>query len=654
MTLSAFGAVPLDPDGAVRPQDDLFRHVNARWAATTPIPPDRARYGAFDELREASERAVREILEAASAAEAGTELRRLGDLYGAFMDEAAAEARGAEPLAGPLAEVAALDSVPGLLRLVGRWTREGVGGFIGLGVEADALDPTLNVLWLGQAGISLPDESYYREEQFASVREAFAGHVGRMLALAGLSDAPGRAARVVGLETAVAAHHWDAVRCREVEQIYNPMSVEEVGALFDRAGAARFADWWGETGLEGRAQRTVVTQPSFVEGVASLLTEDRLDAWRDWLAYHVVAGHAPYLSRAFVEENFDFYGRTLSGTPQIRDRWKRAVGFVEGVMGEAVGHAYVERHFPPSAKARMDGLVANLVAAYRESITGLEWMSEATRARAIEKLEAFEPQIGFPRRWRDYSALVVDRDDLIASVRSAAAFAFDYEAGKLERPVDRDEWEMTPQTVNAYYHPLRNQIVFPAAILQPPFFDETRDDAANYGGIGAVIGHEIGHGFDDQGSKFDGAGRLENWWTDEDRAAFEERTSALIAQYDGLVPAEVPDQHVNGALTVGENIGDLGGLGIAWKAYRLSLGGAEAPVIDGLGGAERFFLAWAQIWRTQARPEEVRRLLAIDPHSPGEFRCNQIARNLDPFYEAFGVEEGDAMYLAPAERVTIW
>ncbi len=654
MTLSAFGAVPLDPDGAVRPQDDLFRHVNGRWAATTPIPPDRARYGAFDELREASERAVREILEAAQAAGAGTELRKVGDLYGAFMDEAAAEARGAGPLTEPLAEVAALDSVPGLLRLVGRWTREGVGGFIGLGVEADALDPTLNVLWLGQAGISLPDESYYREEQFRSVREAFAGHVGRMLALAGLSEAAERAARVVELETAIAAHHWDAVRCREVEQIYNPMSVEEVGALFDGAGAARFADWWGETGLEGRASRTVVTQPSFVEGVASLLTEERLGAWRDWLAYHVVAGHAPYLSRAFVEENFDFYGRTLSGTPEMRERWKRAVGFVEGVMGEAIGRAYVERHFPPSAKARMDGLVAHLVEAYRESITALEWMSEATRARAIEKLEAFDTHIGYPRKWRDYSDLVVDRDDLVASVRSAAAFAFDYEAGKLEGPVDRDLWEMTPQTVNAYYHPLRNHIVFPAAILQPPFFDETRDEAANYGGIGAVIGHEIGHGFDDQGSKFDGAGRLENWWTDEDRAAFEVRTKALIAQYDGLVPAEVPDQHVNGALTVGENIGDLGGLGIAWKAYRLSLGGAEAPVIDGLSGAERFFLAWAQVWRTQARPEEVRRLLAIDPHSPGQFRCNQIVRNLDPFYEAFGVGEGDYVMLAPAERVTIW
>ncbi|HET8989949.1 MAG TPA: M13-type metalloendopeptidase [Acidimicrobiales bacterium] len=654
MTLSAFGAMPLDLDGAVRPQDDLFRHVNGRWSAATPIPPDRARYGAFDELREASERAVREILEAAQSAEAGTELRKVGDLYGAFMDEAAVEARGAAPLAGPLAEVAAITSVPELMRLVGRWTREGVGGFIGLGVEADAMDPTLNVLWLSQAGISLPDESYYREAQFESVRRAFAGHVERMLTLAGLDDAPARAARVVELETSVAAHHWDAVRCREVEQIYNPMPIEAVGELFDSAGAARFADWWGETGLEGRAGRTVVTQPSFVEGVASLLTEERLDAWRDWLAYHVVAGHAPYLSSAFVEENFDFYGRTLSGTPEIRDRWKRAVGFVEGVMGEAIGRAYVERHFPASAKARMDELVAHLVEAYRESITALEWMSEATRLRAIEKLEAFEPHIGFPRKWRDYEDLVVNRDDLIGSVRAAAAFAFDYEAAKLDRPVDREEWEMTPQTVNAYYHPLRNQIVFPAAILQPPFFDETRDDAANFGGIGAVIGHEIGHGFDDQGSKFDGAGRLENWWSDADRAAFEERTKRLIAQYDGLVPAEVPDQHVNGALTVGENIGDLGGLGIAWRAYQLSLGGAEAPVIDGLSGAQRFFLAWAQVWRTKARPEEVRRLLAIDPHSPGQFRCNQIVRNLDPFYEAFGVAEGDGLYLAPSDRVTIW
>ncbi len=654
MTLSAFGAMPLDLEGSTRPQDDLFRHVNGRWIATTPIPPDRARYGAFDELREAAERAVRDILEGAQSAEPGSELRKVGDLFGAFMDEAAVEARGAEPLAAPLAEVASLDSVAALMRLLGRWTREGVGGFLGLAVEADALDPTLNVLWLGQAGISLPDESYYREDQFASVREAFLAHVGRMLALAGLSDAPARAQRVLELETAIASHHWDAVRCREVEQIYNPMPLEAVGDLFDASGPARFADWWDETGLEGRARHAVVNQPSFVEGVAGLLTSERLEAWRDWTGYHVVASHAPYLSRAFVEENFDFYGRTLSGTPEMRERWKRAVGFVEGVMGEAIGRAYVERHFPPSAKARMDELVANLVAAYRESITALEWMSEATRAKAIEKLEAFDTHIGYPRKWRDYSALVVEREDLIASVRAGAAFAFDYEAGKLEGPVDRDLWEMTPQTVNAYYHPLRNHIVFPAAILQPPFFDETRDEAANYGGIGAVIGHEIGHGFDDQGSKFDGAGRLENWWTDEDRAAFEVRTRALVAQYDGLVPAEVPDQHVNGALTVGENIGDLGGLGIAWKAYRISLGGAEAPVVEGLTGAERFFLAWAQVWRTQARPEEVRRLLAIDPHSPGEFRCNQIVRNLAPFYEAFGVGEGDAMYLAPGDRVTIW
>jgi putative endopeptidase len=355
-----------------------------------------------------------------------------------------------------------------------------------------------------------------------------------------------------------------------------------------------------------------------------------------------------------VDENFGFYGRTLTGTPELRARWKRGVSLVEGALGEAVGRIYVERHFPPAAKEAMDDLVDHLVEAYRTSIQGLDWMSAETRQRALEKLDKFTPKIGYPVRWRDYSDLVVDPTDLLGNVRRAAEFEFARELAKIGRPLDRDEWFMTPQTINAYYNPGFNEIVFPAAILQYPFFTPDRDAAANYGAIGGVIGHEIGHGFDDQGSRFDGDGRLTDWWTEEDRAAFETRTASLIEQYDALAPQQVPDSHVNGALTIGENIGDLGGLGIAWKAYLLSLGGEEPPLIDGLTGAERFFLSWAQAWQMKGRDEEVRRLLAIDPHSPNEFRCNQIVRNLEPFYEAFGVTETDGLWLPPAQRVTIW
>ncbi|MDF2576475.1 MAG: peptidase, partial [Agromyces sp.] len=391
----------------------------------------------------------------------------------------------------------------------------------------------------------------------------------------------------------------------------------------------------------------MLREPSFVEGLGALLTEERLPAWKDWLAWQVIRSSAAYLSNDFVEANFDFYGRTLSGTPQLRERWKRGVSLVEGAMGEAVGRIYVERHFPPAAKAAMDDLVANLVEAYRQSISALEWMGDTTRAKALEKLEKFTPKIGYPVKWRDYSSLEIDASDLIGNVRATAEFEFNRELGKIGKPIDRDEWFMTPQTINAYYNPGFNEIVFPAAILQYPFFDASRDAAANYGAIGAVIGHEIGHGFDDQGSKYDGDGRLIDWWSESDRAAFEERTKALIDQYDALTPAQLDGDghHVNGALTIGENIGDLGGLAIAWKAYRLSLGKAKPPVIDGLSAAQRFFLSWAQAWQMKGRDEEVIRLLAIDPHSPNEFRCNQIVRNIEEFYDAFDVTERDALWL---------
>ncbi len=640
----------LDP--AIRPQDDLYRHVNGRWVARTPIPADKARYGSFMILAEEAEKAVKEIIEQAQAAEPGTPERKVGDLYASFMDEARIEALGAAPLEPLLAEVAAIDSVDALLTTVGRLERRGVAGFVQLFVDNDPGDPERYLVFVEQGGIGLPDESYYREDAHADTRAAYRAHIERMLTLAGLDDAAARADRVVSLETAIAAHHWDKVRNRDAQATYNLATWDEWAG---RAAGLDLALWRDGYGIPAAALAEVVLrQPEVTDGLAAELTGRALDDWRDWLRFAIIRSMAPYLSSAFVDENFAFYGRTLTGAPELRARWKRGVALVERAMGEAVGQAYVDRHFRPEAKAAMDDLVANLIEAYRQSIENLAWMTPATRERALDKLQKFTPKIGYPVRWRDYSALEISADDLLANVQAAGEFEFQRELRKIGAPIDRDEWFMTPQTVNAYYNPGFNEIVFPAAILQYPFFDAGRDAAANYGAIGAVIGHEIGHGFDDQGSRFDGDGRLHDWWTEEDRAAFEARTASLIAQYDALEPAETPGHHVNGALTIGENIGDLGGLGIAWKAYLLSLDGAEPPVIDGLTAAQRFFLSWAQAWQIAIRPEEALRLLSIDPHSPNEFRCNQIVRNIDAFYDAFEVGPDDALWLAPDERVTIW
>jgi putative endopeptidase len=506
------------------------------------------------------------------------------------------------------------------------------------------------VVFFQQGAISLPDESYYREERFAGVRDAYAGHVQRMLELAGVPDADRAAKRVFELETAVAGHHWDRVASRDIEKTYNLFTWSE--ALSE---GPDLRGWLAALDPPaGAFDEIVVRQPSFSTGLASLLTEKHLPAWRDWLCWQVIHSAAGFLSEAFVQENFDFYGRTLSGTSELRERWKRGVSLAGGAMGEAIGRVYVGRHFPTGAKERMDALVANLLEAYRQSISELEWMGKDTRRRALEKLEKFTPKIGYPVRWRDYSTLKVDPADLMGNVRAAHAFEFRRQLTKIGQPVDRDEWFMTPQTVNAYYSPGMNEIVFPAAILQDPFFDSGRDDAANYGAIGAVIGHEIGHGFDDQGSKYDGDGRLTDWWTAADRDAFDALTRSLIEQYNALAPKQTPGQHVNGALTIGENIGDLGGLGIAWKAYLLSLHGEEAPVIDGLTGAQRFFLSWGRSWQQKIRDQEVIRRLATDPHSPGEFRCNQIVRNLDEFYDAFDVRATDELWLEPEARIRIW
>jgi putative endopeptidase len=645
-----------EPEGAVvsaRIQDDLYRAVNGEWLATAEIPADRARSGAFLDLVDGAEIAVRAIVEQARLAEPGTEARKVGDLYTSFMDEERVEALGAAPLAEPLGLVDAADSIATVLAVLGTLERRGGGSLFRLFVDNDPGDPSRYLVFFEQGGLGLPDERYYREEDFASHRAAYRTFLATIFGLAGLDDVEARADRVLALETEIAATHWDAVATRDVQATYNPTSWTDLVAGAGEGGALLDAWAAGLSAPIGALDTVVVREPSFVSGVLALLVPERLEAWRDWLAARVIRPLAPYLSSDFVEAQFAFTGTALTGAQELRARWKRGVALTEGAMGEAVGRLYVDEHFPPIAKVRMDVLVANLVAAYRDSIASLDWMSDETRARALEKLGKFTPKIGYPGVWRDYTRLEVSADDLVGNVRASSAFEFDRELGKIGRPVDRDEWFMTPQTVNAYYNPGMNEIVFPAAILQPPFFSPDRDDALNYGGIGAVIGHEIGHGFDDQGSQFDGDGRLHDWWTAADRAAFEERTKALIAQYDALVPEGLTD-HVNGALTIGENIGDLGGLTIAWKAYVLSLQGEEPPVIDGLTGAQRFFLSWAAVWREKRREAEAKRLLTIDPHSPPEFRCNQIVKNLDEFAAAFDLTETDALWLDPTKRVTIW
>ena len=647
------GIDPTAVDPNVRPQDDLFAHVNGPWVRATPIPADRGRYGTFDELRETAEQHVREIIEevAAGDPQSGTVAAKVGDLYASFMDEDAVEALGSQPLAQDLARAAAVSSPDEVVATSGTVGRAGILGLVMPFVNTDDRDPSRYVVYLEQAGLGLPDESYYREEQHADKRAAYVGHVERMLALAGWPAPAEAAARVMALETRLAAGHWDKVTNRDPVKTYTLLDLAGLTDLGPQITWSAYLDGLGAPADAFDA--VVVRQPDHITSVSAALTQEPMQAWRDWLARHVLPAHAPYLSSAFVEENFDFYGRTLSGVPEMRERWKRGVGLVEEALGEAVGQLYVERHFPPHAKEAMVGLVDNLVEAFRRSLSQVPWMGEATRREALTKLGQFTPKIGYPQRWRDYGALEVRADDLLGNVRRAVAFEVDRQYAKLGGPVDRDEWFMTPQTVNAYYNPGLNEIVFPAAILQPPFFDVDADDAVNYGGIGAVIGHEVGHGFDDQGSQFDGTGTLRNWWTEHDRSAFQALADALIAQFDELETRDAPGHKVNGALTVGENIGDLGGLTIGHLAYRISLGDEPAPEIDGWTGDQRFFLGWAQVWRGAARAAEAERLLALDPHAPMDLRANAV-RNLDEFHEAFGVSPGDGLWVDPSDRVRIF
>ena len=664
-------------DRSVRPQDDFYRHVNGTWLATHEIPADRPMDGAFHALRDASEKYARAIAQdAASGALDDPDADRIATLWTQFLDEDAIEESGAAPLRADLDAIEACENREELAEAMGSLMRAGIGGLVGAYVGTNPHDSSSYMVSLVQSGIGLPDEAYYREDDYAPIREAYVSHTGRLLSLAGMPDPDGAAGRIMGLETALASHHRDSVANRDPLLSDNPTPWAQLASV---APGFEWDAWARGSHIPFQGLVVNVDQPDYLRGAAALWASTDLATLKEWLSASVIDARASLLSSAFVDENFDFHGRTLAGTQELRPRWKRALSLIESCLGEAMGRAWVARHFPPNAKEAMDALVRRLLDAYGESIRGLDWMSAQTKEKALAKLATFNPKIGYPVKWRDYSTLHLDpAAPLVDNVRAASAHATDREWAKLGRPVDRDEWFMTPQTVNAYYNPTQNEIVFPAAILQPPFFDAEADEAVNFGAIGAVIGHEIGHGFDDQGSRYDGEGNLSNWWTDEDRAAFEERTRALIGQYDVLTPAvllsagsdedaaghseEGADQalpHVNGALTIGENIGDLGGMTIAWKAWVSAL--AEqgltpdtVPTIDGITGPRRFFFSWARAWRTATRPQFARQMLAIDPHSPAEFRCNQVLRNLDAFASAFGVEPGDDMWLDPTERVTIW
>ncbi|WP_436701078.1 M13 family metallopeptidase [Nocardioides sp. BYT-33-1] len=649
----------------IRPQDDLFGHVNGTWLTETEIPSDRSSWGPFVQLADQAEEDVRVIITelaatagpAGGAADAdggeGEDARKIADLFNSFMDTDRVEAAGIAPAQPLIDAVAGLRDVRDLAAFLGEFERIGGYGLFGSYVDTDDRKSDRYLFHLVQGGLGLPDESYYREEKFAEIREAYVGYLSRLLTLGGHADPAGAAQRILALDTELARGHWERAETRDVQKTYNLVTGAELAALCPAFDWDAYVTNLGGhlSGEHATLAEVVVRQPSYLEHLSGVLESTPIETWRDWLLSRVLRSAAPYLSDEFVQTNFDFYGRTLSGTPELRARWKRAVSFVEGAMGEAVGREYVARHFPPTSKAMMDELVANLLAAYRQSISRLDWMTDETKERAYEKLATFRPKIGYPEKFRDYSALTVVPDDLVANAQAAAGFETDRQLAKIGSPVDRDEWFMLPQTVNAYYNPGTNEICFPAGILQKPFFSPDALPAENYGGIGAVIGHEVGHGFDDQGAQYDGEGNLNDWWTAEDKAAFEVKSKALIAQYDGFSPRNLPGEHVNGALTVGENIGDLGGLTIAHTAFLIAeaAAGREPSVDDRM----RLFLNWAYVWRTKRRLEQEQQYLTIDPHSPPEFRAN-IVRNLDEFHEVFGTAPGDGLWLEPGDRVRIW
>jgi putative endopeptidase len=642
-------------DPGVRAQDDFFTYLNGKWLKTTEIPGDKSSWGTFAKLRDDTQPQLRGLIEADASdphKKAGADTQKIGDLYASFMNEQKLESLGYKPLTGELQRIRALrdkKAVPGLIAYL---SQIGVATPYAIRVAQDARASTKYAAYIGQGGLGMPDRDYYLKKDDKRLAETLAKyeqHVAKILALAGETNPEAQAKAIVAFETDLAQAQWTKVELRDPVKRYNKVAVAKLGELtpgYDWKAALAAA------GIANKSDYVIVGQPSYLTGFNQILAKTDLATLQSYFKWQLLREYAPYLSKAFVDENFAFYGTTITGVTENRPRWKIGVSTVEGALGEALGRQYVEKYFPAERKVRMEELVKNLLAAYKESIDTLDWMGPETKKEAQAKLAKFTPKIAYPNKWRDYSKLTIRPDDLVGNVMRAAAFAHNRNINKLGKPVDREEWGMTPQTINAYYSSTMNEIVFPAAILQPPFFDMRADDAVNYGAIGAVIGHEIGHGFDDKGSQSDGDGNLRDWWTDQDRAKFKAKTDMLVAQYNAFEP--VPGYHVNGELTLGENIGDNSGLAIAYKAYKLSLHGKPAPVIDGLTGDQRFFMGFGQVWRMKMRDAQQIALVKTDPHSPGQFRANGTMRNQAAFYEAFGVKEGDKMYLAPKDRVTIW
>ncbi len=639
-------------DPAVRPQDDFYRAVNGKWLDTFEMPVDKARYGSFDKLREDTELQLKVIVEEVAKstdAAPGSEAQKIRDLYNSFMNEAKIEDEGIKPLAPLFARIDAVKDKSEVAGLLASFNVRRIDAPFSPVVHQDNRDSSKYVVDLRQSGLGLPDRDYYLDDKFKDVRARYATHVEKMFSMTGDRDAPATAREIIVLESELAKVQWTRVENRDPVKTYNKVELAELAAL---APGVDWKRWLVDSGVDSRVDYLIVAQPSYLTGFAKLLTDTPLPVWKAYFRWKLLDDAAPYLAKPYVDERFAFQDTVLRGIPENRPRWKRGVEFVDTSIGEALGKLYVARYFPPANMARMEKLVGNLLASYRQSIDELEWMSRETKAQAQAKLAKFTPKIGYPREWRDYTKLSVAQNDLFGNWMRAQEFEYQRNIAKLGKPIDRNEWGMRPHTVNAYYSREKNEIVFPAAILQPPFFNVAADDAVNYGGIGAVIGHEISHGFDDGGSRFDGDGNLQQWFTADDLKHFKDKTQALVAQYDQYEP--VPGFHVNGALTLGENVADNAGLTIAYHAYKLSLGGKSAPVIDGLTGEQRLYYGWAQVWRGKSREQETIRLIKVDPHAPQEVRGLATLRNQPGFYEAFGVKEGDRMYLPPEQRITLW
>lgn len=653
--LGDFGVDLSARDLSVKPGDDFNRHVSGSWLKTYQLKDYETSFGSFNALRDRSEEQVHDLIEglqSRSDLKSGSNGQKVRDYYASYMDRTARDAAGIKPLQPVLSRIAAIDSKAELVAAFANADLDASASPVRLGVELDRKNPDQYLVALNVGGLGLPDKDYYvnPDARFVAIREAYLQHIQRMLGFAGVTDAKARAEQVLALETALAKPQWERAKRRDRDKTYNAVSFADLQKQFPSY------DWAAHLRTQGMPQpdRVNVVTPDAVQPVLDVIAATKLPVWRDYLTFHAVDGNAALLSREIDDASFAFNGKVLAGQKAQRDDWKRAVAIVgaKDGLGDAVGEMYVARYFKPESKKAMDQLVENLRAALRQNIQNLDWMGEQTKAEAYRKLSTFRPKIGYPDKWTDYASVTIVPGDLVANSIAMRRFNRADENRRVGQKTDRDEWRMTPQTVNAYYNSTFNEIVFPAAILQPPFFDVNADPAVNYGGIGAVIGHEMGHGFDDQGSKSDSAGVQRNWWTDADRARFEERTKALGAQYDSYCPLE--GQCVNGALTMGENIGDLGGISMAYTAYRLSLHGKPAPVIDGLTGDQRFFLAFGQIWKGKYRDESLLTLIKTNPHSPGMYRANGPVRNFDPWYQAFDVKPGDALYLAPEQRVRIW